>query len=155
MNFMNIKELKELIGIVTSEQSIEEFEIEKSGVRLRIKRASALQPSSSAGPSVSAAPSSAAVSVSAPIAAPAADVEHLHYVKSPMVGTFYGSPNPTSDPYVSPGDSVQQGTVLCIIEAMKLMNEIESEVSGEIVSVLVKNGQPVEYGEKLFAIRSR
>ena len=147
---MTIKELKELIDIVTSQASIEELEIEKSGVRLRIKRASSTATTGATAPVP--APAMAAVLIPAP-AVP--ETDHLHYVKSPMVGTFYASPNPTSDPYISPGDSVQKGTVLCIIEAMKLMNEIESEVAGEIVSVLVKSGQPVEYGEKLFSVRPR
>lgn len=156
MNLMNLKELKELIDIVTSHDSIEELEIEKSGVRLRIKRASSSAMLAAATASLMAVAPAPAISAAGSAATPAAaDIEDLHYVKSPMVGTFYASANPTSDAYVSPGDSVQKGTVLCIIEAMKLMNEIESEVSGEIVSVLVKNGQPVEYGEKLFAVRSR
>ena len=76
-------------------------------------------------------------------------------MKSPIVGTFYRASTPTSDPFVAVGDIVEKGTVVCIIEAMKLMNEIESEVAGEIVSILVENGQPVEYGENLFAIRPR
>ena len=149
---MNLKELKEIIEFVTSKESIEELEIEKSGVRLRIKR------SSSNVSSVSTAASPAmAHSVSAPPAAekilPVAD--ELYYIKSPFVGTFYKAPSPQSDPYVSAGDLVEKGTVVCVIEAMKLMNEVESEVAGEIVSVLVENGQPVEFGERLFAIRPR
>jgi acetyl-CoA carboxylase biotin carboxyl carrier protein len=81
--------------------------------------------------------------------------EELYYVKSPIVGTFYKAASPTDEPFVSIGGFVEKGAVLCIIEAMKLMNEIESDVAGEIVSVLVENGQPVEYGERLFAIRQR
>jgi acetyl-CoA carboxylase biotin carboxyl carrier protein len=81
--------------------------------------------------------------------------EELHQVKSPIVGTFYESPAPGSLPFVKPGDQVAAGQVLCIIEAMKLMNEIESDVSGEVVRALVNNGQPVEYGQALFAIRPR
>jgi acetyl-CoA carboxylase biotin carboxyl carrier protein len=79
----------------------------------------------------------------------------VFYVKAPIVGTFYKSPNPTSPPFVSVGDFVEKGTVLCIVEAMKLMNEIEAEVAGQVTAILVENGQPVEYGEKLFAIRPR
>jgi acetyl-CoA carboxylase biotin carboxyl carrier protein len=79
----------------------------------------------------------------------------LHMVKSPIVGTFYEAPAPGAPPFVRPGDSVQAGQVLCIIEAMKLMNEIESDASGEIVKVLASNGQPVEYGQPLFAVRPR
>ncbi len=151
---MNLKELKEIIDLVTSRDAIDEFEIEKSGVRLRIKRA----PSNHA-PSVSV--TSSVVPLSAPTVAPppmpaqiAAEAD-LFYIKSPFVGTFYRSPSPQSDPYVSPGDVVEKGTVVCIIEAMKLMNEVESEVAGEIVTVLVENGHPVEFGEKLFAVRPR
>ena len=153
---MNLKELKEIIDIVTSKETIEELEIEKSGVRLRIKRAS-----NHAAPVavVSAAPLSAtAPAVPAPPVPqqlPPEKEEELYYVKSPIVGTFYKSPSPTSDPFVSIGDFVEKGSIVCIIEAMKLMNEIESEVAGEVISILVENGQPVEYGEKLFAIRPR
>ena len=149
---MNLKELKEIIDIVTSKDSIEELELEKSGLRLRIRRAS------SSGPTVSVAAPAPALTVSAPTPqAPAAQEteEELYYVKSPIVGTFYKAASPTSEPFVSIGDFVEKGSVICIIEAMKLMNEIESDVAGEIVSTLVENGQPVEYGEKLFAIRPR
>jgi acetyl-CoA carboxylase biotin carboxyl carrier protein len=149
---MNLKELKEIIDIVTSKESIEELELEKSGLRLRIRRAS------SSGPTVSVAAPAPALGISAPTPqAPAAQEteEELYYVKSPIVGTFYKAPSPTSEPFVSIGDFVEKGSVICIIEAMKLMNEIESDVAGEIVSTLVENGQPVEYGEKLFAIRPR
>ena len=149
---MNLKELKEIIDIVTSKDSIEELELEKSGLRLRIRRAS------SSGPTVSVTAPAPALSMSAPMPqAPAAQEteEELYYVKSPIVGTFYKASSPTSEPFVSIGDFVEKGSVICIIEAMKLMNEIESDVAGEIVSTLVENGQPVEYGEKLFAIRPR
>jgi acetyl-CoA carboxylase biotin carboxyl carrier protein len=152
---MNLKELKEIIDIVTSKETIEELEIEKSGVRLRIKRAS-----NHASPASAVATSIAATvpAVSAPPAPqqlPPATEEDLYYVKAPIVGTFYKAASPTSDAFVSVGGFVEKGSVLCIIEAMKLMNEIESDVAGEIVSILVENGQPVEYGERLFAIRQR
>ena len=151
---MNLKELKEIIDIVTSKESIEELEIEKSGVRLRIKRSSshvlphstATVASTTVVPTVSGPPTPAQVS---------AESEDLFYIKSPIVGTFYRSSSPSSGPFISVGDLVEKGSVVCIIEAMKLMNEIESEVAGEIVSILVENGQPVEYGERLFAIRPR
>ena len=150
---MNLKELKEIIDIVTSKESIEELELEKSGLRLRIRRAS------NSGPTASVAAAAApALTVSAPapqIQVPPETEEELYYVKSPIVGTFYKAASPTSEPFVSSGDIVEKGAVVCIIEAMKLMNEIECEVAGEIVSILVENGQPVEYGEKLFAIRLR
>jgi acetyl-CoA carboxylase biotin carboxyl carrier protein len=149
---MNLKELKEIIDLVTARESIDELEIEKSGVRLRIKRVSNHQ-----AHAVSSVPASAVVSTA--LTSPPAQIpekgEDLCYIKSPIVGTFYRSPSPTADPYASVGDMVQKGTPVCIIEAMKLMNEIESEVAGEIVAVLVENGQPVEYGENLFAVRPR
>lgn len=87
----------------------------------------------------------------APVSEPA--VESLHLVKSPIVGTFYSSPSPGAPPFVSPGDRVEKGQVICIVEAMKLMNEIEADASGEIVSGLVTNGQPIEFGQPLFSIR--
>lgn len=151
---MNLKELKEIIDFVTTKESIEELEIEKTGVRLRIKRSS-----SNHNPSVSVA--AAATTATRAIAPPSppvqipAETEELFYIKSPFVGTFYKAPSPQSDPFVSPGDMVEKGTVVCIIEAMKLMNEVESEVAGEIVRILVENGQPVEFGERLFAVRAR
>jgi acetyl-CoA carboxylase biotin carboxyl carrier protein len=88
-----------------------------------------------------------------PVEAPRA--EDLYLVKSPMVGTYYESPSPGSPPFVKPGDMVEAGQVLCIVEAMKLMNDIETDVGGEIVSCLVKNGQPIEYGQELFSIRPK
>ena len=150
---MNLKELKEIIDLVTSRESIEEFEIEKSGVRLKIKRTSNHQFAS-----ISTVPPAPGIPTSLTPPTPAqisAESEDLFYIKSPIVGTFYEAPSPSSEAYVSVGDYVEKGNVVCIIEAMKLMNEIESEVTGEIVAILVKNGQPVEYGENLFAIRPR
>jgi acetyl-CoA carboxylase biotin carboxyl carrier protein len=150
---MNLKELKEIIDIVTSKESIEELELEKSGLKLRIRRAS------NSVPAVSVAAAAApALTMPAPppqISTPQETQEELFYIKSPIVGTFYKAPSPTSEPFISIGDFVEKGAVVCIIEAMKLMNEIESDVAGEIVSTLVENGQPVEYGEKLFAVRPR
>jgi acetyl-CoA carboxylase biotin carboxyl carrier protein len=109
---------------------------------------------------MAAAPAPTSYSAAAPpaspsIAPPAAAEEELHNVKSPIVGTFYEAPGPGALPFVKPGDQVAAGQVLCIIEAMKLMNEIEADASGEVVKVLVNNGQPVEYGQPLFAIRPR
>ena len=154
---MNLKELKEIIDIVSSKETIEELELEKSGVRLRIRRASNhSNPVPTVSMAVAAAePASAMLPPAAPQEIPPKVEEELYYVKSPIVGTFYKAASPTSEPFVSVGGFVEKGAVLCIIEAMKLMNEIESDVAGEIVSVLVENGQPVEYGEKLFAIRQR
>ena len=153
---MNLKELKEIIDIVISKESIEELELEKSGVRLRIKRASSNHAASvSAAPAAAAAVTAPAQSAPVPPQAAPETEEELFYIKSPIVGTFYKAAAPTSEAFVSIGDFVEKGSVVCIIEAMKLMNEIESDVAGEIVSILVENGQPVEYGERLFAIRQR
>jgi acetyl-CoA carboxylase biotin carboxyl carrier protein len=149
---MNFKELKELIEIVSSTENIEELEVERSGVRLRIKRSSNhVSTALSNVDAVSGAPP-------APTLAPApipAESPGLEYVTSPLVGTFYRASSPDADAFVKVGDFVEKGSVVCIIEAMKLMNEIESEVAGEIVSISVENGRPVEYGERLFAVRPR
>src|SRR5690348_855954 len=157
---MNQKELRELIEFL-KEQDIAEFELERGDVKVRIKRGVSV-PASSAPVHVvtplTTAPSSgiaAQPSIEVPTTAKSsapAD-EGLHVVKSPIVGTFYESPSPGSPPFVKPGDKVEAGQVLCIIEAMKLMNEIEADLGGEIVKRLVNNGQPVEYGQPLFSIR--
>jgi acetyl-CoA carboxylase biotin carboxyl carrier protein len=163
---MNQKELKELIDFLI-EKDISEFELERGDVKVRIKRGAEAAaplithampmatmpmaaPSAQAGQPVAAAPPATASA-----APPAAAEEELHTVKSPIVGTFYEAPGPGALPFVKPGDQVAAGQVLCIIEAMKLMNEIEADASGEVVKVLVNNGQPVEYGQPLFAIRPR
>jgi len=163
---MNQKELKELIDFLI-EKDISEFELERGDVKVRIKRgADAAAPVMAHAVPIAPMPMAAAqAATSAPVApAPApgsgaavsaAAEEELHTVKSPIVGTFYEAPGPGALPFVKPGDQVAAGQVLCIIEAMKLMNEIEADASGEIVKVLVNNGQPVEYGQPLFAIRPR
>ena len=155
---MNQKELKELIEFL-KEQDIAEFELERGDVKVRIKRGTpvviapaTLPASAPIIPAAAAAPPSAAPP--APPTSKSGD-EGLHQVKSPIVGTFYESPSPGSPPFVKPGDTVEAGQVLCIIEAMKLMNEIEADASGEVVKRLVNNGQPVEYGQPLFSIRPR
>ena len=162
---MNQKELKELIEFLI-EKDIAEFELERGDVKVRIKRGApevvpppteriiTVHPAPLAAPGV--VPSVAPGGPPAALTPEAPSVEAgLHMVKSPIVGTYYESPSPGSPPFVKPGDSVEEGQVLCIVEAMKLMNEIEADVSGEIVKCLVKNGQPIEYGQDLFAIRSR
>lgn len=174
---MNLKELKELIELI-SEKGFAEFEIERQGFRLRISRfnepsaqsAQPLPPSLTAASSSPAPPSpSAAHPEALPLAASATDVPQaqsspqaqpraieaqLHTIKSPIVGTFYRASSPNSDPFVKIGDQVESDTVVCIIEAMKLMNEIQAEVSGEVVKIFVENGQPVEYGQPLFGIKT-
>ncbi len=162
---MNHKELKELIEFLV-EKDIAEFELERGDVKVRVKRGSEtviVAPESRVGP-VPVASSSAVVMPTGKTAVPTAsqagskertEESGLHIVKSPIVGTFYESPSPGSPPFVRPGDEVEAGSVLCIVEAMKLMNEIESDLAGEIVKQLVSNGQPVEYGQPLFAIRPK
>ena len=162
---MNQKEIKELIEFLI-EKDIAEFELERGDVKVRIKRAAPqAQPAVERIISVPAAVPAVHLPVghavvpsvqgaSAVQAAPEKK-EELHMVKSPMVGTYYESPSPGSPPFVKAGDMIEVGQVLCIVEAMKLMNEIESDVAGEVVECLVKNGQPIEYGQDLFAIRAK
>jgi acetyl-CoA carboxylase biotin carboxyl carrier protein len=156
---MNQKELKELIEFLI-EKDIAEFELERGDVKVKIKRAGehtvvyahAEAPKPAAVPDLAAA----AASVAAPpvVASPVPE-ENLHIVKSPIVGTLYEAPSPGAPPFVKVGDTVEVGQVLCIVEAMKLLNEIESDVAGEIVKKLGSNGQPIEYGQELFAIRAK
>jgi len=160
---MNQKELKELIEFLI-EKDIAEFELERGDVKVRIKRAGETSaPAHDTRFFAVQAPPVAAEMAASPAAppppaakekAPAPD-EKLHTVRSPIVGTFYESPSPGSPPFVKPGDVVTVGQVLCIVEAMKLMNEIESDFAGEVVKKLVSNGQPIEYGQELFAIRAK
>jgi acetyl-CoA carboxylase biotin carboxyl carrier protein len=164
---MNQKELKELIEFLI-EKDIAEFELERGDVKVRIKRAGehtivhshgeprfyAVPPAPGSAPELGAAPVATASAAPAP-AVPPAPEEGLHMVKSPIVGTFYEAPSPGAPPFVKPGDVVEVGQVLCIVEAMKLLNEIESDVAGEIVKKLAVNGQPIEYGQELFVIRPK
>ena len=131
---------------------LHELEIEDSGFRLRIRGGAAVEagPAPAAPASRDAAP---AVEARPPAAAAAAHHDELHVVSSPIVGTFYASPSPDSPPFVRIGDRVRKGQVLCIVEAMKLMNEIESDVDGVVAEIHPKNAQPVEYGEPLFGVR--
>jgi acetyl-CoA carboxylase biotin carboxyl carrier protein len=161
---MTVDEIRELIALAT-ESGVAELEVQRGDNRVRIRRASYAAPQEIvvAAPSYAAAPthtSSAPASSSAPaIEGPKDKGEKPHdpnlvLVKSPIVGTFYEAASPEAPPFVRVGERVQPGKVLCIIESMKLMNEIESETSGIIESKLVMNGQPVEYGEALFAVRT-
>jgi acetyl-CoA carboxylase biotin carboxyl carrier protein len=161
---MNQKELKELIEFLI-EKDIAEFELERGDVKVRIKRGEQTGAQAHGEPrfyAVPAAPGPApelgagpAVSPSLSVRAEPAPEENLHMVKSPIVGTFYEAPSPGAPPFVKVGDTVEEGQVLCIVEAMKLLNEIESDVTGEIVKKLAANGQPIEYGQELFAIRPK
>ena len=156
---IGLEEIKSLIALVGREP-FQEFEFEAGDMRFRIRKDGppAMVQAPMTAPLVMAAPAPLVHPV--PVAPslppqPAAPVEEpgIHYVTSPIVGTFYRASSPTAAPFVSPGDYVKPGQTLCIIEAMKLMNEIESDVAGEVVKVLVENGTPVEYGERLFAVR--
>jgi acetyl-CoA carboxylase biotin carboxyl carrier protein len=175
---MTIEEIKELLAIF-NQSGVAELEVQRGDNRVRIKRSSAIaQEIIVPAPPISAVPSAAppvhvsnqpaanlanALQIQPPPPAAAQPMasgrpvvdENTEMVKSPIVGTFYECPSPGSPPFVKIGDQVEVGTVLCIIESMKLMNEIESEVAGTVVAKLVENGRPVEYGEALFAIRPR
>jgi len=159
---MNQKELKELIEFLI-EKDIAEFELERGDVKVKIKRAAEAPPMAvpdsryitvHPAPAVVSAATSARVDLAANAGGEsAAPDENLHIVRSPIVGTFYESPSPGSPPFVKVGDKLEVGQVLCIVEAMKLMNEIECDVAGELAKMLVANGQPIEYGQELFAVR--
>ncbi|HVR41927.1 MAG TPA: acetyl-CoA carboxylase biotin carboxyl carrier protein [Thermoanaerobaculia bacterium] len=163
MAFLTFKEILELIDRV-ADRGLGAVEIESAGLKLRVEgkrnevAAASAQAAAVPGPEAAAtgapaAPRAPAVA-DAGTAAPAAteSEEGLHIVTSPIVGTFYRSANPEAEPFVDVGDRIGKGNVLCIIEAMKLMNEIESDVEGVVTRVYPQNGQPVEYGEKLFAV---
>ena len=169
-----MKELRELVEFL-KENGLNEFEFERGDLKIRLKftqpqqaPASALDlarlgqlltpgghgtPSASQG--IHAVASSPSASAAAQAAEALADEEKLHIVKSPIVGTFYESSSPGAAAFIKIGDEVESGQVLCIVEAMKLMNEIESDAAGEVVKRFVTNGQPVEYGQDLFALRLR
>ena len=160
---MNQKELKELIEFLI-EKDIAEFELERGDVKVRVKRgAEAKAPVAdtrffavhSAPPEAGVSPAVAAPTAPPPKVEKPQPEEELHTVRSPIVGTFYESPSPGAPAFVKVGDEIETGQVLCIVEAMKLMNEIESDVSGEIVKKLVNNGQPIEYGQELFSVRPK
>lgn len=149
---MNRDELRALIRLV-EESEIDELEVRRWGKTVRIVKNSG-QPGSSA-PALPAVPAGGNASgAEAAASAPAGNGKPAHEVASPMVGTFYRAPAPEAPPFVEVGDNVRPGQVLCILEAMKLMNELESEVSGVVRKILVENGQPVEYGQVLFEIET-
>jgi acetyl-CoA carboxylase biotin carboxyl carrier protein len=154
---MTIEEIKEILQVLM-ESGIGEIEVQRGENRVWIKRASApaeapIMVAAAAQNHHAASAAPVAVTTVPPAAPPAPEPENLPAVKAPIVGTFYESPSPGSAAFVKVGDTVQAGQVLCIIESMKLMNEIEAEASGVIVSKLVPNGKPVEYGEALFLYR--
>ena len=156
---ISLEDVKALISLVAKEQ-IHEFEFESGSVRFRIRKDAVVLPP--AAPQLALAPAPAlppqmpAQILVAPFSqAPGVPAEEpgIHYITSPIVGTFYRAPSPSASPYVQVGDFVKPGQTLCVVEAMKLMNEIECDTAGEVIRVLVENGQPVEYGERLFAVR--
>ena len=163
MKPQDMKDLRELIEFL-KEYQVAEFDLDRGDTKIRLKFA---QPAGASGgiadiaKLVTTAPVVQATAAPAqtpaaqpPAAAPAADPDaNLHIVKSPIVGTFYGTPSPGAPPFVSPGDHVEKGQVICIVEAMKLMNEIEADASGEVVKCLITNGAPIEFGQPLFSIR--
>ncbi|MBL8148946.1 MAG: acetyl-CoA carboxylase biotin carboxyl carrier protein [Blastocatellia bacterium] len=160
---MDFTEIKELIELV-SEKKLAEFEVEQGDFRLKIKRDAESSPVTTSSVTAAekqvvekvekrATPAPVVVATKESKQPETKEPDNLHIVKTPIVGTFYRSPSPTSEPFVKKGDKIQVGKVLCIIEAMKLMNEIESDVSGEVVDIYVENASPVEYGQPLFGIR--
>jgi acetyl-CoA carboxylase biotin carboxyl carrier protein len=167
MDGNKLDELRELVEFLKANE-IAEFDMEQADLKVRIKFAGEPAAAAASGgfdmaqlsrlmASAPAAPvaSAATAGASAPAAPTAPAEEALHEVKSPIVGTFYESPSPGAQAFVKVGDQVEVGQVLCIVEAMKLMNEIESDVAGEVVKRIAASGQPVEYGQPLFAIRAR
>jgi acetyl-CoA carboxylase biotin carboxyl carrier protein len=160
----DLAEVERLLAFM-DKHGLEEFDYERDGLRIRLKKPSTHSPGAFrafAAPEIHVAGGSGSTQQTAPAgAAPAATreavadagrSEDLHVVKSPIVGTYYASASPGSEPFATVGAHVETGQVLCIIEAMKLMNEIESDMAGEVVRIFVENGQPVEYGEPLFGI---
>ena len=164
MKQQDIADLKQLIEFL-KEYQIAEFDLDRGDLKIRLKFNQQSTPQAGLGDLArllssapqGAAPAATPAAHAAGAAAPEALQEDpdagLHIVKSPIVGTYYGSPSPGAAPFVAPGDRVEKGQVICIVEAMKLMNEIESDASGEIVKCLVSNGQPIEFGQPLFSVR--
>jgi len=162
MKPQDIEDLRQLIEFLKHYQ-VAEFDLDRGDLKIRLKFHPQENPAASLGdlahllhsaPAAAAHAATPAQAAPAAAAQPAADPDAgLHLVKSPIVGTFYGSPSPGAPSFVSPGDYVEKGQVICIVEAMKLMNEIESDAAGEIVKCLVTNGQAIEFGQPLFTIR--
>jgi acetyl-CoA carboxylase biotin carboxyl carrier protein len=155
---MTNQDILDLLKIF-NDSGVAEMEVQRGEDRLRLRRApTAVEmavPAAAPAPATAAVPSAPVPSAAAVPAKPAGPESNHLLVKSPIVGTYYDAPSPEASPFVKIGDAVEPGQVLCIIESMKLMNEIEAEVAGTVVHKLVENGRPVEYGEALFAIRPR
>ena len=161
---INMDELRELIELVKT-NGLAEFELENQGFRVRLRREEVGRPEGAVArpierPVAEAASAAKPTSPSSPVhpgaqaESAASEDQDLHIINSPIVGTFYRSPSPTAEVFVKIGSSVEPETVVCIIEAMKLMNEIQAETAGEVVKIYVENGQPVEYGQPLFGIKN-
>jgi acetyl-CoA carboxylase biotin carboxyl carrier protein len=166
---VNLEELRELIALLR-ENGLAELELEREDFRVRLRRegvaasgdnsqhmpapAPVALPNTAAATAPPSPPASAGTHSGAQASSAAAADQDLHMITSPIVGTFYRSPSPTAEPFVKIGSNVEAASVVCIIEAMKLMNEIQAEATGEVVKIYVENGQPVEYGQPLFGIRS-
>lgn len=151
---MDLNYVKKLVKLL-SESAVDEIEIEEDGKKIRVAKNAAPAPLPSFMPLTVAAPAAVANAPGSPAASPATappPVQHLHEIKSPIVGTFYRAPAPDAAPFVQVGSVIQPGSVLCIVEAMKLMNEIEADVAGKVAKVMVENGQPVEYDQTLFLV---
>ena len=164
MKKQDIEDLRELIEFL-KQHEVAEFDVDRGDLKIRIKfnshdstpaglsdAARLPKPAPQTGAQAGAAVAQQATAATAP-AVPVHSEAGLHLVKSPIVGTFYGSSSPGASPFVSPGGRVEKGQVICVVEAMKLMNEIECDVAGEVMKCLVTNGQPIEFGQPLFEIR--
>jgi acetyl-CoA carboxylase biotin carboxyl carrier protein len=155
---VDLNEVERLLAFM-KKHGLEEFEYQRGDVHIRLRKASSAPVAAGWVPATgSPAPHAEAAAATPQAAGPAPAAEEasdagLHVIKSPIVGTFYAAPGPDAPPFASPGARVEAGQVLCIVEAMKLMNEIESDVAGELVKVFVENGEPVEYGQPLFGVR--
>ncbi len=150
---MELDQIKAIVGLM-KENDLSEFSMENDGLKIRIKRGpDGFQPAVTVAPAALAAP--ALVAPVETVAAPATTPADIKYITSPMVGTFYRSSTPDAQPYTEPGKNIEEESVVCIIEAMKVMNEIKAELKGAIVECLVENAKPVEFGQKLFAIRTK
>jgi acetyl-CoA carboxylase biotin carboxyl carrier protein len=164
---VNMEELRELISLLR-ENGLAELELENESIRIRLRRDSALAtpvpvgdvqqqasaPVPASGPTPASAPAAGPTHPGTQATTAASQDQDLHIIPSPIVGTFYRSASPNAEPFVKIGSNVEAESVVCIIEAMKLMNEIQAEATGEVVKIYVENGQPVEYGQPLFGIRS-
>lgn len=148
----SLDKLQALAGLM-DEHGFTEFEFENENIRVRLSKTAGVVGAQAAPPAAAPAPAPATPAASTPGAAPADPDAGLHKILSPIVGTFYRSPGPDKDSYVSEGSNVSPETTVCIVEAMKLMNEIQADVSGEIVKIYVENGQPVEFGQPLFGVK--